>query len=78
MDMKFCFSCGMVLYEATQKNAGNYCGYCTTSEGKLKTREEVMQGIAQWMKRWQPDIDDAKALVRAKAYMNAMPAWAED
>jgi hypothetical protein len=78
MDMKFCFSCGMPLDAGTQNVSANYCGYCTTADGKLKSREEVKQGIAQWMKMWQPDIDDPKALVRAGAYMNGMPAWAEN
>lgn len=76
MDMKFCFSCGMPLDTTTQGTSENYCGYCTTSNGMLKNRDEVVQGIAQWMKMWQPDIDDAKALVRANTYMSAMPAWA--
>ena len=78
MDMKFCFSCGMPLDAESQNSSGEYCGYCTTSEGKLKSREDVMQGIAQWMKMWQPDVDDVKVLVRAKAYMHGMPAWAAD
>ncbi len=78
MNTKFCFACGMPLDAKSQSVSGNYCGYCTTSEGKLKSREEVAQGIAQWMKMWQPNIDDAKALVRANSYMNAMPAWAKN
>jgi hypothetical protein len=76
MDMKFCFSCGMPLDAGGHNVSGNYCGYCTAADGKLKSREEVKQGVARWLKMWQPDIDDATALCRADAYTNAMPAWA--
>ena len=76
MDTQFCHSCAMPIDPATQNAPGNYCGYCTGGDGTLKSREEVTQGIAQWMKMWQPDVDDATALVRARAYMNGMPAWA--
>ena len=78
MNTRFCISCGMPLDDTTQNTSGNYCDYCITSNGQLKSREEVSQGIAQYLKMLQPDIDDAKALTRAASYMNAMPAWAED
>ena len=74
--MQFCHSCAMPIDPSTQNAPGNYCGYCTTSDGALKSREEVQQGIVQWMKMWQPALDDATALVRAQSYMNGMPAWA--
>jgi hypothetical protein len=77
MDAKFCFSCAMPLNADTQTTPGEYCKHCTTADGKLKPREEVTQGLVQWMKMWQPSIDHAKALVRTKAYMSSMPAWAE-
>ncbi|MBN1761184.1 MAG: hypothetical protein JW863_22840 [Chitinispirillaceae bacterium] len=76
MDMQFCHSCAMPIDPATQNAPGNYCGYCTTGDGNLKSREEVTQGIARWMKMWQPAVDDTTAEVRARAYMNGMPAWA--
>ena len=79
MDTGYCFSCGMPLDAGASPDvSSNYCGYCTASDGTLKPREEVTNGIAQWMKMWQPDVGDAKALARAKAYMNGMPAWAAD
>jgi len=78
MDMKFCFSCGMPLEPNNTKTSSNYCQYCTTSDGKLKSREETMQGIMQWIKSWQPDMTDEKARVRAASYMKAMPAWADN
>ena len=68
----------MPLDTATGNIPGDYCQYCTTSEGQLKSRPEILAGIVQYMKMLQPDLDDTKAASRAKSYMNAMPAWAED
>jgi thioredoxin-related protein len=75
MDIKHCFSCGMPL-DVTQ-SSGNYCNYCTNMNGQLKSKTEVQQVIADWMKMWQPGLDDAKALKRASSYMSGMPSWAE-
>lgn len=75
---KFCYSCGAPLSLPDFKGpAENYCKYCTDGKGNLKRKEEVKQGIAQWLKMWQPDMNDEKALERASYYMKAMPAWAE-
>ncbi|MBE9399479.1 hypothetical protein IOQ59_19635 [Pontibacterium sp. N1Y112] len=54
-----------------------YCKYCTDDSGKLKPRKSVQYGIAQWLKSWQPGIDDNTALDRANHFMKAMPAWSE-
>lgn len=75
---KFCYSCGAPL--SAPDFAGpvdNYCKYCVTESGELKSREEVKQGIAGWMKTWHPDLDDVNAQKRAEHYLLAMPAWAE-
>ncbi len=58
--------------------AENYCKYCTDAAGKLKSPEEIQNGIAQWFKGWQPNLDDKKTLERAGFYMKSMPAWAEE
>ena len=74
---KFCQSCGAPLNMPDLKGPSEtYCKYCTDDSGKLKSREEIKQGIAQWFKSWQPDIDDTTALVRADFYLKSMPAWA--
>lgn len=78
MNPRFCLSCGMPLDTATGNISDDYCNYCTTSEGQLKSRQEVLSGIARYLKMLQPDLDDVKAASRAESYMNAMPAWAED
>ena len=74
---KFCHSCAAPLSGEFKGLAENYCKYCSDEHGSLKSREEVRRGVAEWFKGWQPDLDDEKALARADAYLDAMPAWAE-
>jgi Putative zinc ribbon domain len=73
---KFCHSCAAPLNSDFKGKAENYCKYCADEKGQLKSRQEVQQNIAWWLKTWQPHIDDAKATARAADYMKAMPAWA--
>jgi hypothetical protein len=54
-----------------------YCKYCTDEKGDLKSREEIHKGIAEWLKTWQPELDEETAQARATHFMKAMPAWAE-
>jgi hypothetical protein len=56
--------------------AEDYCKYCSDEQGKLKPRDAVQRGIAEWFKMWQPDLDDGTAMKRADLYMQSMPAWA--
>lgn len=74
---KFCLSCAVPLSMPDMKGpAEDYCKHCTDAQGNLKSREEVKKGFAEWLKTWQPGIDDQTALKRAEHYMLAMPAWA--
>jgi len=76
--MEYCLSCGMPLNMPDVKGmAEGYCKHCTDEGGKLKSREEIKAGIAQWIKSWQSGISDEQALDRAEHYMKAMPEWAE-
>jgi hypothetical protein len=75
---KFCHSCAAPLGNPEFKGpAEDYCKYCTDDAGKLKSKEAIQQGIAQWFKGWQPGIDDRTAVSRAISYMKSMPAWAD-
>lgn len=75
----FCYSCTAPLSSPEfQGAAADYCKYCTDEAGNLKSRDDVQQGIAEWMKTWQPNLDDAKAARRADLFMQSMPAWAGD
>ena len=76
-EMQFCHSCAAPLGMPDFKGPLDYyCKYCAGEDGKLKSRQEVQMGIAQWMKTWQPDVDDDLAMQRAAHYMKAMPHWA--
>jgi hypothetical protein len=75
---KFCYSCAVPLDNPDFKGpADNYCKYCTDQNGKLKPKEEIKKGIAQWFSSWQPNLNEQTALKRAEDYMKSMPAWAE-
>jgi hypothetical protein len=74
-----CFSCGMPLQsDKDRRLTTKYCNYCTDDAGNLLPKEQVMQGIAQWLRSWQPGLTDTQATTRAAAYMQAMPAWADE
>ena len=75
---KYCYSCGSPLWmDQFKGTAENYCKYCTDESGALKSREEIRQGCANWLKSWSPDLDDETALERAEHYMKSMPEWAD-
>ena len=74
--MNMCYSCGMPLTgEAADRARGNLCEYCSDDAGNLKPREEVVFGIAQWLKSWSPETQEDEFIKRASSYMDAMPAW---
>lgn len=79
MDMSsFCHSCSAPLgAPGFQGPKENYCKHCTDENGNVKSREEIQAGIAQWLKMWQPGLDDEKAMTRAEFFMKAMPHWAQ-
>jgi hypothetical protein len=75
---KMCLSCGMPLMgPEAQKAHGDYCQYCTDDKGNLLPREQVKNGIAQFLKSWSPQGNSVDFIKRAEHYMLAMPAWAE-
>lgn len=75
---EFCHSCAAPLSIPDFKGpAENYCKHCTDESGKLKSREEVQQGVAGWFMSWQPGIDPDTAARRAEIYLKSMPAWAD-
>jgi len=76
--MKFCYACGAPLTTEFKGLAENYCKHCTDEGGKVKSRQEIQAGLAEWFKMWQPNIDDRIALERASHYMKAMPHWVDE
>lgn len=76
---KMCYSCSAPLENLEFKGPSEkYCKYCTDENGNLKSREEIQNGVAGWLKTWQPNLDEETAQVRAAHFMKAMPAWAEN
>lgn len=50
------------------------CVYCSDSDGKLKPKNEVREGMVKfWMQR--ENIDRATAEKKTDEYMDSMPAW---
>ena len=77
--MRFCHSCAAPLDNPEFRGAAeDYCKYCTDEEGRLKSRDQIKEGVIQWLKAWQPRLDDETARKRAEHYMKSMPAWADD
>ncbi len=70
-----CYSCGMPL--AGTMARGNFCECCADEKGNLYSREQVQQGIAQWLQGFAPEGEGADYMKRAEYYMKAMPAWSD-
>ncbi len=76
--LSYCMSCGMPLSMPDMKGRSEqFCKHCGDDAGEVKSREEILNGIAWWLKSWQPGLSDAEAKKRAEHYMKAMPAWAD-
>jgi hypothetical protein len=74
----FCYSCAAPLdMPFFMSSVPHYCNQCVDEDGNLRTYEEIHAGVVDWIKTWQPDVDDAKAKERATSYLKAMPAWAD-
>ena len=75
---KNCMSCGMPLTKLEDFGGGNpaniYCVHCSNPDGTLKSREEVFQGMVNFMMMSQ-NMDRQTAEGAAKEYMAKMPAW---
>ena len=76
-EMQFCRSCAMPLEHPNLEGMSEgYCEHCTGDDGKVRSKEEVKRGIAQWFMSWQ-HVDEDTAMKRAEHYMNSMPEWAD-
>lgn len=76
---RFCHSCTAPLdVPMFQGPSENYCVHCTDETGELHPRDKVQQSIAVWLQEWQPGVTQDQALERARHFMQAMPAWADD
>jgi len=77
-DVKSCISCGMPMAKPENFGGGNpenlYCVYCSNPDGSLKNREEVFEGMVNFMMVSQK-VDRKTAESATKELMTKMPAW---
>jgi len=75
---KNCMSCGMPMTKPEDFGGGNpnniYCVNCTNPDGSLKSYEEALEGMTNYMMAFQ-DLDREAAEEAAREYMSKMPAW---
>ncbi len=75
--INFCRSCGTQISNKLVDDALiKFCEYCTDENGNLRSREEILAGIADWLKLFTADKSTDFKL-RAESYLKAMPAWAD-
>jgi hypothetical protein len=67
-----CHSCGTPLPRTSTRL---HCLACADEEDRLRPASEVRGRIAGWLRSWQPGVSEREALLRARRYMGAMPAW---
>ncbi|EPM4908859.1 zinc ribbon domain-containing protein [Enterobacter hormaechei] len=73
---QFCQACGMPMSEVDAgKISDFYCAYCCDSNGNLKSWDDAVSGLANFLDSWQK-VGSQEAQKRAKRYLTAMPAWA--
>ncbi len=76
--MSNCLSCGMPMASPGDFGGGNpenkYCVHCCNPDGDLKSYEEVLEGMANFIMQ-SLNMDKATAGSAAREYMSKMPAW---
>ncbi|MFB0559117.1 MAG: VOC family protein [Dehalococcoidales bacterium] len=75
---KNCLSCGMPMTKPEDFGGGNpeniYCVHCSNPDGTLKSYDEVLKGMVNFMIMSQ-NMDRETAERAAREYMAKMPAW---
>ncbi len=78
---KTCMSCGMTMTKPEDFGGGDptnlYCVHCSNPDGSLKSRDEVFEGMVNFMVMTL-NIDREAAEKAAKEHMAKMPAWSGD
>ncbi|MBI2895926.1 MAG: AraC family transcriptional regulator [Deltaproteobacteria bacterium] len=73
-----CISCGMPMRSAAEHamsdEAKNYCFHCARPDGSMKSYDEVVAGMAGFLKQTQ-GMDEKVAREAAKGMLSKMPAW---
>ena len=75
---KNCMSCGMPMTKPEDFGGGNpenlYCVHCSNPDGSLKSYDEVLKGMVNFMMMSQ-NMDRETAESPAREHMAEMPAW---
>lgn len=73
-----CLNCGMPMAKPEDFGGGNpdniYCVHCSNSDGNLKSRDEVYEGMVNFMMTTR-NMDRTTAETAAREHMAKMPAW---
>ena len=78
VEEKICISCGMPMKESKdfplEDASKDYCVYCARADGSLKSFEEALQGMKQFLiHTYNMDVDDAGK--KANEHLKNNPAW---
>jgi len=76
--MTACIACGMPMEMAEDYALGDvtktWCRYCARPDGSLRSYEEAVEGMSQWMVRTQGlDLEVARRM--AVETLDRLPAW---
>ena len=79
--MKKCICCGMPMNKKNDFAMGDeskdYCVYCAKEDGSVKSFDEAVEGMAEYMSESEK-IDKKKKKKKVLEYMKSMPAWKEN
>jgi len=80
MTNQTCISCGMPIRTGAEAAANDsnkpYCHLCSSDDGTMKSYDEVLAGMTQFMVKTQ-GLDEGAASKLATEMMSDLPAWAE-
>lgn len=78
--MKMCISCGMPMKDksdfAMGDNNKDYCVYCARTDGSMKSYQEKLEDMTQFVIRTQ-GLDETAARNAVKGILIKLPAWKE-
>ena len=81
MTNKSCISCAMPIRVASESASGDanqpYCNHCSNEDGSMKSYEDVLNGMTQFIVRSQ-GLDGKVARDMARQMMSKLPAWARN
>ncbi|NUP13300.1 MAG: AraC family transcriptional regulator [Polyangiaceae bacterium] len=76
--MNHCIACGMPMMRAEDHalsdTSKEYCKHCARPDGSMRSYDEAVVGMTQWMVRTQ-GIDAEVAKQMAVETLKSLPAW---